>query len=207
MSIVRLASGLPVSLLELSTLAYFSCAVAMYVLWWHKPFGVEHVSTVQGYTTETPLSPWTITHESDVRYDWHLDFLDVDSPSIQIHTSHLLFYTAATIFSALHLAAWNYEFSSSAVRYLWRMFSLTTTITPILTLFVIYTFQIRAKFLSQVTIKKDKAILSMMLHVIIGPTYTTCRLGLIILVIYSLANMPMGVFETPGWTEKLPHFS
>ncbi|KAI9644567.1 hypothetical protein NHQ30_006588 [Ciborinia camelliae] len=207
MSITRLSSGLPICLLELSTIAYFSCAVAMYILWWHKPFGVEHVSIIQGYTTESTLSTWTITHESDVRYDWHLDFLDLESPAIQIHKSHLIFYSAATIFSALHLAAWNYEFSSPAIRYLWRTLSLTTTIAPLLTFLVIYTFQIRARFLPKITVRRDKAILRTVLRVVIGPVYTTCRLGLIVLVIYSLNDMPLGVFETPGWTEKLPHFS
>ena len=39
--VARKAEGLPVTLLELNTLAHVSCAVVLYVLWWHKPLNVE----------------------------------------------------------------------------------------------------------------------------------------------------------------------
>ncbi|WXC67367.1 hypothetical protein SNK03_013158 [Fusarium graminearum] len=40
-SIARAAEGHAISQLELSTLAFIPCALAMYILWWQKPFGVE----------------------------------------------------------------------------------------------------------------------------------------------------------------------
>lgn len=40
-SIARAARGLSVSQLELATIAFAVCALAMYGFWWHKPFNVE----------------------------------------------------------------------------------------------------------------------------------------------------------------------
>lgn len=40
-AVARKATGLPVTLLELNTLAHVGCAVVMYGLWWYKPQNVE----------------------------------------------------------------------------------------------------------------------------------------------------------------------
>jgi len=39
--IARLAAGLPVTLLEVATLAHSLCALAMYLLWWNKPLDIS----------------------------------------------------------------------------------------------------------------------------------------------------------------------
>jgi len=39
-TIARAASGLPITLLELNTIAHVLCAVCMYAIWWHKPQNV-----------------------------------------------------------------------------------------------------------------------------------------------------------------------
>jgi hypothetical protein len=49
-TISRKASGLPVTLLELNTLAHVGCAVVMYAVWWKKPQNVNEPFDV-------PLSP------------------------------------------------------------------------------------------------------------------------------------------------------
>src|SRR5208282_1706044 len=45
-TIGRKASGLPITLLELHTLAHAGCALVMYVAWWYKPQDVEEPVTV-----------------------------------------------------------------------------------------------------------------------------------------------------------------
>ena len=49
-TIARKASGLPITLLELNTLAHVGCAVFMYALWWKKP---QNVSA----SIDVPISP------------------------------------------------------------------------------------------------------------------------------------------------------
>lgn len=38
--------GLPITQLELSTMAFVACALIMYMLWWDKPYGVERRTTI-----------------------------------------------------------------------------------------------------------------------------------------------------------------
>lgn len=39
--ITRAAEGLPITQLELATIAFVVCGILMYLLWWNKPFGIE----------------------------------------------------------------------------------------------------------------------------------------------------------------------
>lgn len=49
--IVRMHQSLPVSLLELNTFAHSLCALIIYVLWWHKPGGIDDPFVI--YTHES----------------------------------------------------------------------------------------------------------------------------------------------------------
>ncbi|CRG86668.1 hypothetical protein PISL3812_03678 [Talaromyces islandicus] len=52
--IARAGYDLPITPLELSTLAYIACAVVIYAVWWHKPQGMAVPITVHlSYTRET----------------------------------------------------------------------------------------------------------------------------------------------------------
>lgn len=46
--IARIADGLPLTLLELNTLAHTICALAMYALWWNKPYDVHEPVLLSG---------------------------------------------------------------------------------------------------------------------------------------------------------------
>lgn len=48
--IARLCVGLPLTELELATIAFVVCGIAMYALWWDKPYGVERRYLVVGTT-------------------------------------------------------------------------------------------------------------------------------------------------------------
>ena len=45
-TISRKASGLPITLLELNTMAHVACAVVMYLVWWYKPQNVSLPLTI-----------------------------------------------------------------------------------------------------------------------------------------------------------------
>jgi hypothetical protein len=44
--------GLPITQLELATIAFVVCALIMYILWWNKPFGVERRTTITAIINE-----------------------------------------------------------------------------------------------------------------------------------------------------------
>lgn len=44
---ILVAQRIPISLLELNTFGHAVCALAIYILWWEKPFEVEYPTLVQ----------------------------------------------------------------------------------------------------------------------------------------------------------------
>lgn len=52
----RLATGLPICLLELNTFAHAICTILIYVLWWDKPFDIEQPTFVRSDNLIRPVS-------------------------------------------------------------------------------------------------------------------------------------------------------
>jgi hypothetical protein len=268
-SIARYSVGLPITELELATMALTFCALIMYILWWDKPFGVEHKVTI--YTTYD--SNITATIEALKRcsinkdrpsiqpgkrkilekyFQWRLkakaptsfdslpnlstdqmtemlaDLLDLEDTSLVktqlsgifnyifgnsrwvevdrgVATS-LTFHITATIFSAFHLGAWNWDFPTPTIQIIWRSFALATTSAGsfiiISILVVIYTEDVvkskfRARIIERIAMAGGFSCLII---------YTFARLGLIILIFYCFSSMPIAVYESLNWLEYLPHF-
>jgi hypothetical protein len=111
----------------------------------------------------------------------------------------ITFYTTSTLFSALHISAWNWDFPSSIARTLWRTFGVAATGTGPFTIFLLV-------FISGST--DDFAWKSVSAIILLfGLIYIVSRLGLVVLIFYCFSSMPAGVYETVAWTTFLPHFS
>jgi hypothetical protein len=52
---------------------------------------------------------------------------DVLAISRKSWKQNVAFYTVATLFSAVHIGAWNWEFPSPVTRLLWRIFGVLAT--------------------------------------------------------------------------------
>jgi hypothetical protein len=64
-SIARVSVGLPITQLELATIALVFCALIMYALWWNKPFGVERTVTIYAiYDSNIPATVAAIKRAS-----------------------------------------------------------------------------------------------------------------------------------------------
>jgi hypothetical protein len=203
-SIARVSAGLPITELELATMAYVFCALIMYVFWWHKPFGVEHVTIISEVTRENLRFGRKWQREPDIDFSGLGDLLlnVVD----KIEREAVIFYGVATAFSAIHLAAWNWEFSSPDVRVLWRSFGLAATAAGPST--VLVTFLMFAIDDYYEGVARDWVFAAAVVpFTICGVIYGISRLGLIVLIIYSFKSMPAGVYETVDWTNYFPFFS
>lgn len=199
-SIARVSAGLPITELELATMAYVLCALIMYIFWWHKPFGVEHVTVISEVARENLRFGSKWHRKPDVDSDEVLELFFGMVEEIKIQT--VIFYGVATAFSATHLAAWNWEFSSPDVRILWRSFGLAATAagpSTILCLFLILAIEKRSG-----GNWGWAAMVTLIVSIIV---YGISRLGLIVLIIYSFKSMPAGVYETVDWTNYFPFFS
>ncbi|KAH9936607.1 uncharacterized protein B0H18DRAFT_1165244, partial [Fomitopsis serialis] len=79
----RLGHGLPLSLLEVTTISHGLCTLWTYVLWWSKPLGVREATVITGasqlgawMTMLTPLHRYMIEGLMCFRRDPEIDSLD-----------------------------------------------------------------------------------------------------------------------------------
>jgi len=202
-------------------MAFIVCALVMYTLWWDKPYDVEYTTTIAIREEPKPERRLTFTYEdrvADLSSDTFMDMMwgfITDKTFSEIRVSDdewrrliqsLAFYGTGTVFSAFHIAAWNWEFPSSTVRTLWRSFAVTATgtspLTLILPLQLLERFGPRPDRVSNIVGYIWGALL-----LSFGLAYTISRLALIVLIFYCFSSMPAGVYETVDWTKFLPHFS
>ncbi|KAH7350829.1 hypothetical protein BKA65DRAFT_499089 [Rhexocercosporidium sp. MPI-PUGE-AT-0058] len=208
-SIARVSSGLPISEFELATIAYVVCAIVIYGLWWCKPFDVEHVTVMQSQKSIL-RKPWKKRPEINQNNLFYLLFFSFEEKVRKESLRTIIVNSVATLFSAIHLVAWNWEFSQPVSRTLWRSFGITSTasgplilgITLSTTYFDSFALNINPTLFERLY----KSFMAISLIVILV-LYTISRIGLIVLVFYTFSSLPAAVYETIEWTAYLPHFS
>ncbi|KAF4595458.1 hypothetical protein GQ602_001071 [Ophiocordyceps camponoti-floridani] len=103
--IFRLVVGIGLSLLETMTVAYVLCGIFLFILWFAKPQGLEEPFDLPISMPAGPKSP--ASERADPRSRAQV---------ARLTTGILL----VALFSATHLAAWNYPFPSVVETWLWR---------------------------------------------------------------------------------------
>ncbi|PVH85313.1 hypothetical protein DL98DRAFT_651161 [Cadophora sp. DSE1049] len=205
-SIARVSVGLPISELELATIAYVLCALIIYGFWWYKPFDVEHVTVLQS-TGPVAAKPWEKRNE--------FKFVDSMKILIVVNDEHemgaktfvdkrsIMVYIVAAIFSVIHLAAWNWDFPTPLSRTFWRVFGVSSTASGPVILFLTSLYLALDFAPSRDKVFNWLAILGGLAMV----SYIISRIGLMVLIFYAFASLPVAVYETVEWTAYLPHFS
>lgn len=199
-SIARVFAGLPITELELATMAYVLCAVIMYGFWWSKPFGAEDVIIVPRPARYRFFwePHWSrIKQVTDIRLGEFVFVGDTRKPAKPediFYFQQAVFYGVATAFAAVHLAAWNWEFPTEPTRIMWRVFGIAATAAGPCSMAIFYSYSqwMKVGFLG--------------LTVIVCVVYVVSRLGLIVLIFYSFSTMPAAVYETVEWTTYFPYF-
>lgn len=117
-------------------------------------------------------------------------------------TIFLTFYLTATLFSAFHIGAWNWEFPTPTIRTVWRYFALAATGAGPLAIMI----SLLTGMVYDMVVVSDLYVLFIVVSFfLLGVTYIVARLGLIVLIFYCFCSMPAGVYETVRWTDFLPH--
>ncbi|KAH9218835.1 hypothetical protein DL95DRAFT_443881 [Leptodontidium sp. 2 PMI_412] len=208
-SIARVSAGLPISELELATTAYVLCTIVMYGFWWHKPFDVEHVTIVQGRGAD-PSEAWKKRPEIVSRDALSLLDFTFDRAGGERNIRTIIVNTIATLFSAIHLAAWNWEFPRPVSRTLWRIFGITSTASGPLAMSLTFLAAYSEDVLEMIGSTSLQNMIVIFVLILVGMVlvvYTISRIGLIVLVFYTFSSLPAAVYETIEWTTYLPHFS
>jgi hypothetical protein len=208
-------------------MAFIVCALVMYTLWWDKPYDVEHTTIIMhDISIREGPERQRLTFKygdrvADLSFGMFFDIIGaltfvthkifsgrrVSDNEWRMLIQSLAFYGTATVFSAFHIAAWNWEFPSPTVRTLWRSFGVAATGTGPLTLLVVLVAYFFDRFYPNPGVEYVIDLVFPVILSSVGLVYVISRLALIVLIFYCFSSMPAGVYETVDWTKFLPHFS
>ena len=225
--IARASEGLAISLIEIMTLAFAVCAIATYILLWHKPQDVmtptyidaTHILTreqVIGLAARSPVSTllvkefWlhgvSIRGMADNIFPWTRGIpirLPRQGDTLYLNPIFIGIGFGGVLFSIAHFIAWNFEFPTPVERILWRVSCCMIISIPVLgTGLYFMTLHNARKAIESDT--KTSALLR--------PFTATCtllyllaRLYLMTEVFRSLAYAPPSTFQEINWPSAIPH--
>ena len=190
-TIARKIAGLPVTLLELNTLAHVGCAVAMYAAWWFKPqdviepviIDVTDCSACNKLLDQSPKIDNFLVEESRNKAS-----INPDSRSTQ---AFLLVLNLC--YGGIHAAAWNAHFPSVVEENFWRAAACFVFLESVWIALVWY-FD-----------PKLESFWTSLSTILISLLYIVARLFLITEAFISVRSLPIGAYNTVSWSNFLPH--
>jgi hypothetical protein len=226
----RVARGLPIALLELTTLAFAACAIIIYALYWRKPKMPNTTVPVLDYQGEIPEPVFRVLREAEGllipnvfsfllcsfarkrgnRKDKGLEPGSAIPPLAQefdwsdsMTMVVVLVGAAATVFfGAIHLTAWHFNFPSTVDQLAWRCASIyVTSYAPVLLLLPMPSVAMSVGLLKS---SGQRGIL--VTYAILSHFYILARLVMWVEIFRSFLYLPPGAFiET--WASNIPHFA
>nr|OQO26896.1 hypothetical protein B0A51_08349 [Rachicladosporium sp. CCFEE 5018] len=208
----RWSKQLPVTPLEVATIAYAACSVFSYGLFLYKPQGATVVAMVAHCNTMLP-DPLLLVLDTEL--SGHrislLDPIENGNVSIawtpQAHRLYsMILSLISALFGAVHLAAWTSTFPTTIERSIWRV---ATVISMVVFAMAFASTWLRsgnemsdtAKLGTRTIMNSIDDIIAIELMV----TYPLARLVLIVEMFRSLAYLPPEAFIAT-WTSNVPHF-
>ncbi|KZP34107.1 hypothetical protein FIBSPDRAFT_1035948 [Athelia psychrophila] len=216
-SIARPLQKLPLTKLEIATLAYTSINVAMYGFWWYKPLGVSRPVRVRRFnadpaTTTTTTESTTLFKKLETLLKAVMGSQDDDANFSKLRqvpafyagkptewesiVADAIALAFAMVFGAVHCVAWAFAFPSHAEMLIWRIASIALVGVPAIFIFLIVLWACELKM----------AIKSLLILSLIGiPFYLLARVMLLVLAFTTLRSLPLAAFETVHWITFIPH--
>ncbi|KAJ7207241.1 hypothetical protein GGX14DRAFT_698321 [Mycena pura] len=216
--LARAVQHLPVTELEVATLAFAVVNVFIWVLWWEKPLDVQDPIAI-GYGEEvsevhSPVLSWkdrlfaligtfpedyNPVSSNSVPSFWAVSEAD-DDEGKYTDIPGITEFIVGSVFGAIHCAAWYASFPSSDEMWMWRSCAVSVTAIPLLGLIAL---AIVSKIEGNSTIFRAVALPVFVLSILL---YIVARLFLIVLPFTALRALPPGAFVDVDWNLYLPHF-
>ena len=222
--IARGIEHLPVTHLEIVTLAYAAVNFAIYLFWWYKPHNVNRpvrvfrkpdLGATQPQVKEPiPKATWNAVlkdmyHVFTGGSNKHLNLSHLDrvprfwanSSNEQAETANRGVNVVCGCFGAIHCIAWHFSFPTRAELWIWRISSIAITAEPI----YVYSCLLLIRLLGKVIGEKatHKLFKFCVLSGALG--YALARGVTLALAFTSLRDLPPGAYEAVHWTTFIPH--
>lgn len=215
----RQIQHLPITTLEIATIAFAVMNIFIWILWWNKPLSIN-VPICIG-TEDVTNGTLSMAHLLDRIFNGPFGGV-YDSYSPEHSTSVPLFWSSGDerskfdppvflfqmffgcVFGGIHCLGWNSEFPSLVESMMWKVaavfitgFAVAWVVWIPLALWVEHS---KSDFSEMVAM-----LLTVPLAFIGTPLYIIARVFLLVLPFTSLRNLPAGAFQQVDWTVYLPH--
>ena len=208
--IARAIEHLPVTHLEIVTLAYAAMNFVIYVFWWNKPLNVDRpVRVFRKSDVEEPTLEGqrpannnfvdfivgnqdkgvNLSHEDRVPRFWADNRDDV-------FFANIIVLGVGVCFGAIHCIAWHFSFPTHAELSIWRISCVAITAVPIYMPLMFFFIGISGDIIGAI------ALISVFPA---GMLYILARVFTLALAFTSLRGLPPGAFDTVHWTTFIPH--
>ena len=221
--IARAVERLPVTHLEIVTLAYAAMNFVIYIFWWNKPLNVNRpVRVFRKSDVEEPISegPRLALEVNRTSLETILrfiagnqdNFVDLsrenrvprfwanNSTDNNAVIADVIMLGVGVCFGAIHCIAWHFSFPTHTELLIWRLSCVAITAVP----FYISFMGLLAFWLVNV----DFTIAAFIVGITFLPTcilYILARVFTLVLAFTSLRDLPPGAFDTVHWTTFIPH--
>lgn len=198
--IARRAEHLPLSLLEITTLAHSLCGLAAFVLWWHKPHSVNEVVSVPIDDSLRRKIAWTKYNDDEEPSTIVGLAILVDPKRESLAKAVLSSLAVPALYGLPHLLGLGTEFPTLAERRCWQVATAIIIGTPV--------FGVALGWVDARASSGGKLEITVR-----GLAYGGC-------VVYCIAScfiiaecfrqlfaLPSGAFVAPAFVCYLPHFS
>ncbi|KAJ7919456.1 hypothetical protein B0H13DRAFT_244966 [Mycena leptocephala] len=217
--LARICQHIPMTELEVATLAFQFLNILIWLLWWHKPLDVQRpilIGPGNEFVSDTTGRPWwrvLFTTGDAVVLGQFFDFKPALSTSVpsfwsthDVSNARLFLFILALVssaFGAIHCAAWNGPFPSAVEMWMWRSCSLAVAAIPL----VLILISISAwKFHGTLPGWPRDWLIVWAILTIINSIYISARLVLVALSFTTLRALPPGAFVDVSWSMFIPYF-
>ena len=231
--ISRAIRHLPITHLEIITLAYAAMNFVIYIFWWNKPLNVNRPirvlrksepSETQRHVTEPILEGWKLTWEAigsglelvfkfiaggqddgvDLSREDRVPRFWADSDENDAAIADVIVLGVGICFGAIHCIAWGFSFPTHAELSVWRISSIAITAVPIYVPLVIG-LGVWVDHMNFDTAAGIVGVIILISGLPAGILYIIARVVTLVLAFTSLRDLPPGAFDTIHWTTFIPH--
>jgi len=187
----RLVQKLAITTLELFTLGIVTWAVIIYGVYWEKPFDIRHPVVVRVKVKQDFTARENVLRRVPVA-DYGA------GPGIAHERMYVLICAVVSLaFSALHVAAWKFHFSTLTELWLWRTNSILCTVAPLL-LALLFCLLPEPQDVPDINSKH------WWFPGLLAVLYTIGRLYMFVEMFAGLRAAPASVYQTPQWSQYFP---
>ncbi len=205
----RLLHHQAVTLLEVSTCAYVSCALLSYAAWWKKPQAC--VSCITITCSDEAISEIISGRSESYYYEietwrefvwagrhWLSTFEQVTNVGFADNLVSCVLGLYPALFGAIHVASWHITLPSDVELLMWRVSSVyCLTAGVILAMAVI--------LIEYGNASSSVNLLLVFISLFVITVYIIVRLYMIVEVFLSLRALPPSAFESVQWSSFVPH--